>query len=116
MKREIKLRAWDRKQNKMHRDSRYVLLCLADRFMPSYTNDKLDIMQYTGLKDKNGIEIYEGDIVKFMWNNEWISPVYWTDERGWTIHSVRVWEYNLAICYGIEVIGNIYENEELLNE
>lgn len=75
------------------------------------------IMQYTGLKDKNGVEIYEGDIVR---HNQ-----HWSDKR---TQSVVEWidscaqfdpfgssDWALGIKYDeVEVIGNIYENPDLL--
>jgi uncharacterized phage protein (TIGR01671 family) len=68
------------------------------------------LMQYTGLKDKNGVEIYEGDIVRFL------------DIDG--VDSVTEVEFREGGFYpfapdfihwcNVEVIGNIYENPELL--
>ena len=63
------------------------------------------LMQYTGLKDKNGKEIYEGDVVKGAWNDD-VYPVEFT--FSW-IHQY--------VEYGrepLEVIGNIYENPDLI--
>ena len=67
--------------------------------------------QYTGLKDKNGVEIYEGDIVK-RWGNIYI--VIW-DKIGFRMKWTKEDSVNRFPDELCEVIGNIYENPELLN-
>jgi len=79
-------------------------------------------MQFTGLLDKSGVEIYEGDIVKYSAFNEqkelqnYINPIFW--EQNFASFSVgnehSFWA--LSTCEDVEVIGNIYENPELLKK
>lgn len=72
-------------------------------------NSRGILSQYTGLKDKNGVEIYEGDIVC---NEGFKEKVYWDEFYGWVVSDeAMLGEVNFA---RIQVIGNIYENPELL--
>ncbi|MBE6061839.1 MAG: hypothetical protein E7215_16995, partial [Clostridium sulfidigenes] len=64
MQREIKFRAWDKADKVM----KYFSCGIFNR-LPAGAEDLTEPMQYTGLKDKNGKEIYEGDIIRFN-NNE----------------------------------------------
>ena len=71
--------------------------------------------QYTGLKDKNGKEIYEGDFLKYkdaVMQVEWDQGAFWVDEHIDHYHGLLGDEY----FDEIEIIGNIWENPELLNQ
>ena len=123
MNREIKFRAWE-PEHKFMIPVVYLFSHKLDGCLNYYNygakNPELPLMQYTGLKDKNGKEIYEGDILRFQFSEWCISPVYWTKERGWTVHgNITAWEYSIGSDFSksnLEVIGNIYENPELLEK
>ena len=121
MKREIKFRAWDTPNKYMitHKE-----LCLVPLTYDEVFKGKegYPLMQYTGLKDKNGVEIYEGDIVyiagkgncevKFQhlcWEAIIIKPKFNLDD---------VFPISESYFEGdVEtVLGNIYENPELLED
>ena len=119
----LKFRAWDKKL-KLLRDVSSIdfdsknLMYLFDKETEIYANfEDVEIMQSTGLKDKNGKEIFEGDIVRgvFSENHE----IVWRKEQGcWVIQTLgtiglaELAKYNKML----EVIGNIYENKELLRK
>jgi len=129
MSREIKFRVWDKDLKKMH-------ICgenQHDSISFSYPENEAhyynlqngcgsstdgsgtyELMQYTGLKDKDGKEIYEGDVVQFKSIRGIIEryEVEYTNYGEWAIGMHR-----LSMRFkGFEVIGNIYENPELLEE
>lgn len=117
MKREIKFRFWDLRNNDMK--TPLTLKQLAQfQVLPLDIltwDEELLPMQYTGLEDKNGKEIYEGDKDKsggvVMYNEEkalFALHVYYDALKKWSPLSYPIDASN------IEIIGNIHENPELL--
>lgn len=124
---EIKFRAWDYFHKKMitTEDDLELLNGAYDRFYAdifTFTDDCTEhpLMQFTGRKDCNGVDIYDGDIicqngmnVPVVWNDKWAC---W--ELNFNIHSVEDGELqNLDfsdLCDRAFVVGNIYQNPELI--
>ena len=131
-KRKIKFRAWDKMIQKMIGVKFLEYLCVGDDVVVSviykpdkmggyepkkceqltnYEVENLVIMQYTGIKDSHGEEIYEGDIIR-SWSDKHKGESIFVMEHesygngaGFHIHGDPYWE----------IIGNIYENPELIN-
>jgi len=128
--REIKFRTWD-KANKImslvyrllwfaYDPGKYDITIFADEKDWEREPD-LVLMQYTGLKDKNGVEVYEGDIINYYRHYSSGAPkaceirwdgygacwgAFWNDESRHTLH----------VSNELEVIGNIYEHGHLLEK
>ena len=127
MNRKIKFRAWDNVNNQMLDVQE---LNFEDCFYGGYTtvrttmySDYFDIreipiMQYTGLHDKNGKEIYEGDIVRIIVNNniEKICKVEFKNGIFGVMFSKNkdLTAFPHFCNTTFEIIGNIYDNPELL--
>ena len=120
MNREIKFRAWDKKGEYMCNRATGcydTLGCepscsfMVASFGELVEHDDCILMQYTGLKDKNGVEIYEGDILQRK-GHKYKHQIIWHEQSaGFNL----AWVYDsLTSEYQIEVIGNIYENPDLI--
>ncbi len=136
MSREIKFRGWVRSQKKMTKPLTIEEICV--QWSKPY--NWCDLMQFTGLTDRNGVPIFEGDIVEqkaypfysdaldepptFKKRN-YLGVVEWFEEDAMWYMGLEVVSNRvrggaiggyLAQYKGLEVIGNIYENPELLQE
>ena len=112
--REIKFRAWDNKLNKI-----LEWTDIAYNDDPFFHEDRdYELMQFTGLYDKNGKEIYEGDILKRP--DLEINYIVVFNGGCFCIQDSKNKHHKLKLLDGISIflgiIGNIYENPELLEE
>lgn len=125
MNREIKFRVYDEDFKRMrYLNSSHDFICFDEKGNGYYHNMQTglgewfsDLMQYTGLKDKNGVEVYEGDVVRIIYDNiEHIYQIIFDKEEldfkatNGEINYGGNFQY-LGCCEEIEVIGNIFENE-----
>lgn len=116
--REIKFRAWN--GHNMFNNIQVGAMYLGDLI----ADPQWHLMQYTNLKDKNGREIYEDDLVKMhivvLSPDDKVGRVEYTSEYGYSllVHGRRIrqsdWANDEDANY--EVIGNVWENPELLEE
>ena len=120
--RTIKFRAWFKPEQRMHSVN---TIGFTDRFIDTnkYNGDLEDfvLMQFTGLTDMNGEEIYEGDICLIKNTSEFITSTHMQGIRAveWNDENCHLWFSGcIPLVWGghesIEVIGNIYQNHELL--
>ena len=119
-----KFRAWDKDNKYMEYTDKNLVVCFSNEgvdvvdyttFSHSCTSmQNYELMMPTGLKDKNGVEIYVGDIIRGSYN---------TNIIGYDIVTIEVkedllkgFELEQFDLNNTEVLGNIYENPELLRE
>ena len=131
-----KYRAWDKARNEMNYkvmvgncdtdDENWAcpIIWIEEEKDWLHFDDYECIMQSTGLKDKNGKEIFEGDILAFETDDEVIKVnVFWDEEHALFMFESKKYNEQEPLAelvenntYPFEIIGNIYENPELLED
>ncbi len=119
---EIKFRAWDKKREVMHTVFRLMFSdeggepfsheeaqVYFEHEWYSLDRDEYILMQYTGLKDKNGTEAYHGHLVKSK-HYEGVGEITWTG-TGWAV-KVEGDTLLYSLSYEFTIIGNIHESEK----
>lgn len=110
--RELKFKIYDKN------DTKAIIGTFAWNKLPQFLfPENFIVLQYTGMKDRNGVEVYEGDIIQMIYDTgergkieeiEWLDGINF-DYAGWGTKTVLTsqWKYS-------EIIGNIFETPELL--
>ncbi len=112
---KLKFRAWNKIEKVMYnwKDQCDMILDAIPIDMGDEWTEQCIVMQCTGTKDKNGKEIYEGDIVDF---NGTIDSIVWHEADAGFVGAKHTNRFIFHWCDSIKVIGNIYENPELIGE
>ena len=122
-----RFRAWDKIHKTMYEvddimsiDFGNSEICVKTLFFEQtnrYKFDDIVLMQSTGLRDKNGKEIFEGDILEV---NDWLEVVSFSEEKAMFVSKgigfpeTSLYDLLDSDIFTVEIIGNIYENPELL--
>jgi hypothetical protein len=113
--REIEFRAWchETKNISFSNDWETLAGFFGSIDLNIKNNKSFMIMQYTGLKDKNGKKIFEGDIVKIDYNTMKYGIIEFIDHGFWIKNGFG--DHIMPYFQSMEIVGNIYENKEFLN-
>ncbi|EAC5508183.1 hypothetical protein LL12_07850 [Listeria monocytogenes] len=121
--REIEFRAWDKEVKEMDYNPSVIEIWQNKPINEQFrleSEEKLVWMQYTGLKDKNGKKIFEGDIVNCKFFDRMVGDIAGVInfiDCVWAVSDFKNKRlYQLIDVDNIEIIGNIHENPELLGE
>jgi uncharacterized phage protein (TIGR01671 family) len=135
--RKISFRAWDKEERRMWLNVQNAYDTLGkhcehddcdcffepESFCGVLENERYVVMQFTGLLDRNGKQIYEGDILRYPLEEEIISIRWDTTGANWQFDTHKAfddgvgrgnWDFKSGIAKNSEVIGNVFENPELL--
>lgn len=120
---KLKFRAWDKRKNEMYNPDELTIQINGSEILVALESSlhqifNCELMQSTGLKDKNGVQIFEGDIVNNAYGD--LCLVEW-GTGGYVLNSISSGDpyyinYQYIYPANIEVKGNKFENPELMEE
>jgi uncharacterized phage protein (TIGR01671 family) len=122
MNRKIKFRVWDHQENIFEHDSSFWIYQSGelDHDFKNAKREDYTVQQFTGLKDKNGKEVYEGDVIRVTYKMDelgdtetYVSAVVFEDGAFGDKFDC-FFSYSFVPSFEMEILGNIFENPELL--